>query len=155
MAAAMRTPTISTSWPRRSRGMSDPLASSMGLRSGDGIEGGGREGQIIYGGAGNDTINGTGRMTITSNDTIKGDGGMTRSTEDLEAIQSTAIMGTTPSSVDLVRTFSQAATETTVFVYLSVANSNAAQFDTITDFESGSDRIDLTALAHLTFLSWR
>ena len=35
------------------------------------------------------------------------------------------------------------------FVYLSVADSNAAQFDTISDFKSGSDRINLTALGAL------
>ena len=45
-----------------------------GTSGGDSIEGAGREGQIIYGGAGNDTINGTGNSDI-HNDTIKGDGG--------------------------------------------------------------------------------
>jgi hypothetical protein len=37
------------------------------------------------------------------------------------------------------------------FAYLSRADSNAAQFDTITDFVSGSDKIDLTALGKLSF----
>ncbi|MFZ2159072.1 MAG: M10 family metallopeptidase C-terminal domain-containing protein, partial [Bradyrhizobium sp.] len=37
------------------------------------------------------------------------------------------------------------------FVFLSVADSNAVQFDTISDFISGSDRIDLTALGGLAF----
>ena len=37
------------------------------------------------------------------------------------------------------------------FVYLSVADSNSAQFDIISDFASGSDRIDLTALGALAF----
>jgi len=36
---------------------------------------------------------------------------------------------------------------------LSVADSNAAQFDTISDFKSGSDRIELTALGALAFLA--
>ena len=35
------------------------------------------------------------------------------------------------------------------FVFLSAADSNAAHFDVITDFKSGSDRIDLTALGAL------
>mgnify|MGYP003693816931 CR=1 FL=1 len=39
------------------------------------------------------------------------------------------------------------------FVYLSVADSNATRFDTITDFQSRSDTIDLTALGALTFLA--
>ena len=37
------------------------------------------------------------------------------------------------------------------FVYLSAANSNAARFDVISDFKSGSDRIDLSALGALSF----
>ena len=37
------------------------------------------------------------------------------------------------------------------FVYLSVADSNATQFDVISDFKSGSDRINLTALGALAF----
>ena len=41
------------------------------------------------------------------------------------------------------------------FVYLSVANSNAAQFDVISDFRSGSDRINLTALGALGLPYWR
>jgi len=36
---------------------------------------------------------------------------------------------------------------------LSVADSNAAQFDTISDFKSGSDRIDLAALGALAILA--
>jgi hypothetical protein len=36
---------------------------------------------------------------------------------------------------------------------LSVADSNAAQFDVISDFRSGSDRIDLAALGALAFLA--
>jgi len=36
---------------------------------------------------------------------------------------------------------------------LSVADSNAAQFDTIFDFKSGSDRIELAALGALAFLA--
>ena len=72
---------------------------------------------------------------------------MTRSTE--EAIQSTAIMGAIPSSVDLGRTMLTGSNGDDRFVYLSVADSNAAQFDTISDFKSGSDRINLTALGAL------
>jgi Ca2+-binding RTX toxin-like protein len=45
----------------------------------DSIAGGGDAGQIIYGGAGNDTLNGTGVNDIiyggSGNDTIKGNGG--------------------------------------------------------------------------------
>ena len=39
------------------------------------------------------------------------------------------------------------------FVYLSAADSNATRFDTITDFQSKSDTIDVTALGALTFMA--
>ena len=72
MAVAMRTPTISTSWPQeRTKYL---ILFVYGTSGGDGIEGAGREGQIIYGGAGHDTINGTGNSDI-HNDTSNGDGG--------------------------------------------------------------------------------
>jgi len=39
-----------------------------------------------------------------------------------------------------------------VFVFLSAADSNSAQFNTITDFTSGSDRINLAAFGALAFM---
>ena len=128
-----------------------------GTPGSDSIAGGGDEGQIIYGGAGDDTLNGTGKSDIiyggSGNDTIKGNdgddtiyGGSGSDTINGNNGNDTIIGGfgadhLTGSNGD------------DRFVYLSVADSNAAQFDTISDFKSGSDRIDLTALGALAFLA--
>ena len=117
-----------------------------GTSGGDGIEGAGREGQIIYGGAGNDTINGTGNSDI-HNDTSNGDGGNDTIYGGSDTINSNnggdTIIGGFGS--DLLT----GSNGDDRFVYLSVADSNAAQFDVISDFKSGSDRINLTALGAL------
>ena len=123
----------------------------------DSIAGGGNDGQIIYGGAGNDTLNGTGKEDSiyggSGNDTIKGNdgddtiyGGSGSDTINANNGNDTIIGGfgsdqLTGSNGD------------DRFVYLSVADSNAAQFDVISDFRSGSDRIDLAALGALAFLA--
>jgi VCBS repeat-containing protein len=117
-----------------------------GTSGGDGIEGAGREGQIIYGGAGHDTINGTGNSDI-HNDTSNGDGGNDTIYGGSDTIHSNnggdTIIGGFGS--DLLK----GSNGDDRFVYLSVADSNAAQFDVISDFKSGSDRINLTALGAL------
>ena len=79
--------------------------------------------------------------------------GMTRSMEAREAIQSTATMGAIPSSVDMAPTSLTGGNGDDRFVYLSAADSNANRFDAVSDFRSGSDRIDLTALGALAFLA--
>ena len=128
-----------------------------GTPGGDSIAGGGDEGQIIYGGAGNDTLNGTGKSDIiyagSGNDTVKGNdgddtiyGGSGSDTINANNGNDTIVGGfgadhLTGSNGD------------DRFVYLSVADSNAAQFDTISDFKSGSDRIDLAALGALAILA--
>ena len=114
-------------------------------------------GRVIYAGAGDDTISATGNCDLiyagSGNDTVKGNDG-----DDTiyGGSGSDTIHGTTgaiPSSADMGRTISQAAKETIVSFILSAADSNAAHFDIITDFKSGSDRIDLTALGALAFLA--
>ena len=128
-----------------------------GTPGSDSIAGGGDEGQIIYGGAGDDTLNGTGNGDIiyagSGNDTIKGNdgddtiyGGSGSDTINANNGNDTIVGGfgadhLTGSNGD------------DRFVYLSVADSNAAQFDTIFDFKSGSDRIELAALGALAFLA--
>ncbi len=128
-----------------------------GTPGGDSIAGGGDEGQIIYGGAGDDTLNGTGKGDIiyagSGNDTVKGNdgddtiyGGSGNDTINANNGNDTIVGGfgadhLTGSNGD------------DRFVYLSVADSNAAQFDTISDFKSGSDRIDVAALGALAFLA--
>ena len=122
---------------------------------GDSIAGGGHHGQIIYGGAGNDTINGTGRSDLiyagSGNDTVKGNDG---DDKIYGGSGSDTINGNNGCDIILGGYGAdnlRGGNGNDRFVYLSVADSNSAQFDTISDFASGSDRIDLTALGALAF----
>ncbi len=128
-----------------------------GTPGGDSVAGGGDEGQIIYGGAGNDTLNGTGKGDIiyagSGNDTVKGNdgddtiyGGSGSDTINANNGNDTIVGGFGADHLT-------GGNGDDRFVYLSVADSNAAQFDTISDFKSGSDRIELTALGALAFLA--
>jgi hypothetical protein len=124
----------------------------------DSIAGGGDVGQIIYGGAGDDTLNGTGVNDIiyggSGNDTIKGNnnggdtiyGGSGNDTINGNNGNDTIIGG-------FGADYLTGGNGDDRFVYLSVADSHAGQFDTITDFISGSDKINLTALGALAFLA--
>ncbi|MFK4381768.1 VCBS domain-containing protein [Bradyrhizobium sp. USDA 223] len=134
--------------------ISDP-PNVYGTPGSETIAGGGDTGQVIYAGAGSDTVNGTGKTDVlyggSGNDTIKGNDG------------NDAIYG--GSGNDTVNGNNGADTITggfgadqltgsngnDRFAYLFVADSRAGQFDTITDFASGSDRIDLTAFGALGF----
>jgi VCBS repeat-containing protein len=122
----------------------------------DTIAGGGHHGQIIYGGAGDDTINGTGKCDLiyagSGNDTIKGNdgddtiyGGSGGDTINGNNGCDTIVGGYGADNLT-------GSNGNDRFVYLSVADSNAARFDVISDFRSGSDRIDLAALGALAFL---
>jgi VCBS repeat-containing protein len=128
-----------------------------GTPRGDSIAGGGNDGQIVYGGAGDDTLNGTGKGDNiyggSGSDTIKGNdgddtiyGGSGTDTINANNGNDTIIGGF---GSDLLT----GSNGDDRFVYLSVADSNAAQFDIISDFKSGSDRIDLAALGALAFLA--
>jgi len=134
--------------------ISDP-PNVYGTPGSETIAGGGNAGQIIYAGAGNDTVNGTGNADIlyggSGNDTIKGNdgddtiyGGSGNDTINGNNGNDTITGGFGADHL----TGSNGSDR---FVYLSVADSNAGQFDTITDFTSGSDKIDLTALGGLGF----
>ena len=92
---------------------------------------------VIYGGSGNDTIEDNG-----GEDTIHGGSGTTINGNDGN---DTIIGGyggdqLTGSNGD------------DIFVYLSAMDSNSTQFDTIVDFTSGTDKINLAALGALAFL---
>ncbi|ANW04902.1 VCBS domain-containing protein [Bradyrhizobium icense] len=128
-----------------------------GTPRGDSIAGGGHHGQIIYGGAGNDTINGTGKGDLiyagSGDDTVKGNdgddriyGGSGSDTINANNGCDTIIGGYGADKLT-------GGNGEDRFVYLSVADSRAGRFDVITDFRSGSDRIDLTALGALAFLA--
>jgi VCBS repeat-containing protein len=102
----------------------------------DSIAGGADVGQIIHGG---DTIKGNnGDDTIyggSGNDTINGNNG-----------NDTIIGGFGADHL-------AGGNGDDRFVYSSAADSHAGQFDTISDFASGSDKINLTALGALAFLA--
>ncbi|NOJ44974.1 hypothetical protein HCN50_01730 [Bradyrhizobium sp. WSM 1744] len=128
-----------------------------GTPRGDNIAGGGNDGQMVYGGAGNDTLNGTGKADIiyagSGNDTVKGNdgddtiyGGSGSDTINANNGCDTIVGG-------YGADFLTGSHGNDRFVYLSVADSSAARFDTISDFVSGSDKIDLTALGALAFLA--
>lgn len=127
-----------------------------GTPGGDSIAGGGNVPQTIYGGAGEDTLNGTGvNDTIfggSGNDAIKGNngddliyGGSGRDNIDGSNGSDTIIGGLGADKLT-------GGNGDDVFAYLSAADSSAGRFDTITDFRSGADRIDLTAIGALGFV---
>ena len=124
-----------------------------GIPQHDSIAAGGNEGQIIYAG---DTANGTGKADLlnagSGNDTVKGNdgadtihGGSGSDTINANSGNGTLLGGHGPDSVT-------GGNGNDRFVFLSAADSQAARFDTISDFRSGSDRIDLSALGGLGFV---
>jgi VCBS repeat-containing protein len=127
-----------------------------GTPGSDSVAGGGSISQIVYGGAGDDTLNGTGvNDTIyggSGNDTIKGNNG-----DDViyGGSGQDKIDGSNGNDI-IIGGFGadklSGGNGDDVFVYLSVADSRAGRFDTISDFVSGTDKIDLTALGALGFV---
>ena len=93
---------------------------------------------VIYGGSGNDTIEGNGGDdTIhggSGSDTINGNDGNDTIIGGYGGDQLTGSNGDD------------------IFVYLSAIDSNSTQFDTIIDFTSGTDKINLAAFGALAFL---
>ncbi|WP_271614724.1 DUF5801 repeats-in-toxin domain-containing protein [Bradyrhizobium sp. CCBAU 51627] len=113
-------------------------------------------GQIISAGAGNDTVNGTGQADIlqggSDNDAIKGnDGDVTTH----GGSGSDAVVGTKGNDTIIGGSVADQLTGGTGndrFAHLSATDSKAGQFGTVTDFNPGSDRIELTALGALGFV---
>ncbi|MBR0756697.1 VCBS domain-containing protein [Bradyrhizobium jicamae] len=116
---------------------------------------GGADGRIVYAGAGNDTVSGSWQADFiyagSGNDTVKGNGG-----DDTiyGGSGNDAIKGGDGCDT-IVGGFGAdwltGGNGNDHFVFLSAADSNAKQFDTITDFQSGSDKIDLSALGSFVF----
>ncbi|MEH2533519.1 VCBS repeat-containing protein [Bradyrhizobium sp. AZCC 1588] len=100
----------------------------FGTPRGDTIAGGGDQFQIVYAGASEDTVNDTGNddplHARSGNDTTYGGSGTVNGNNGDDS-----------------------------FAYLAVADSSSAQFDTTTDFKSGSDRINLAAFGAPAFMA--
>jgi VCBS repeat-containing protein len=127
-----------------------------GTPGSDTVAGGGDVTQIVYGGAGADTLNGTGVNDIiyggSGNDTIKGNNG-----DDViyGGSGNDTINGSNGNDKIIGGFGADALTGgngNDIFVYLSATDSRAGQFDTVSDFISGSDKIDLTAMGALGFV---
>ena len=129
----------------------------FGTRGDDTIDDCGHHGRVIFTGAGDDTISATGNCDLiyagSGNDVVKGNdgddtiyGGSGRDTIHGGDGCDTIVGGYGADNLT-------GGKGNDSFVFLSAANSNAAHFDVITDFKSGSDRIDLTALGAFAFLA--
>ncbi|MBR0696962.1 VCBS domain-containing protein [Bradyrhizobium lablabi] len=121
----------------------------------DSIAGGGAYKQIVYAGAGDDTINGTSKDDViyggSGNDIIKGNGG----NDTIYGGSGNDTIKGNYGCDTIVGGFGAdwltGSNGNDRFVYLSAADSNAAHFDTITDFQSGCDKIDLSSLGAFAF----
>ena len=131
-----------------------PLA--FGTLGHDSVTGEGNAGQIIYGGAGDDTLNGTGLVDVTyggsGNDTTKGNGG----DDTIHGGSGSDTINGNDGNDTIIGGYGgdqlTGSNGDDIFVYLSAIDSNSTQFDTIIDFTSGTDKINLAALGALAFL---
>ena len=131
----------------------DPNGTVHGTPRADTItaqEGGGNTGQKIYGGAGNDDIKGTGLNDIiyggSGDDRINGNNGADKI---FGGSGSDTISGSNENDIiiggfgadDLTGSNGEDA-----FIFLSVNDSRPGQYDVLSDFRTGSDKIDLSAI---------
>ena len=156
MAPAMRTPTISITWLRGPvvHDSHPPLA--FGTLGHDSVTGEGNAGQVICGGARDDTLNGTGVVDViyggSGNDTIEGNGG----DDTIHGGSGSDTINGNDGNDTIIGGYGgdqlTGSNGDDIFVYLSAIDSNSTQFDTIIDFTSGTDKINLAALGALAFL---
>ncbi len=135
--------------------VADP-SSVGGIPQPDSIAVAGNQAQIIPAGAAGDTADGTGKADLlnasSGSDTIKGNdgadtthGGSGSDAVNADSGNGTLLGGHGPDSLT-------GGNGNDRFVFLSVADSRPAGFNTISDFRSGSDKIDLSALGPLGFV---
>jgi VCBS repeat-containing protein len=128
-----------------------------GTPRGDTIAGGDHHRPIIYTGAGNDTIYGTCKADLiyagSGDDRIKGDDGNDRiyGGSGSDTINGNDGCDTIIGGYGADKLTGGYGEDR--FVFLSATDSRAGRFDVISDFKSGSDRIDLTALGALALLA--
>jgi VCBS repeat-containing protein len=115
----------------------------------------GNAGQAISGGALADTLNGTGAVDViyggSGNDTIEGN----RGNDTIHGGSGSDINGNDGNDTIIGGHGGDQLTGSKgddTFVYRSANDSNSTQFDTISDFVSGTDKINLAALGALAFL---
>jgi VCBS repeat-containing protein len=120
----------------------------------DGVAGEGN--RIIHGVAGDDTLNGTGLVDViyggSGNDTIRGTGG----DDTIYGGSGSDTINGNNGNDTIVGGYDgdqlTGSKDDDIFVYLSAIDSNSTQFDTIIDFTSGEDKINLAAFGALAFL---
>ena len=131
-----------------------PLA--FGTLGHDSVTGEGNAGQIICGGARDDTLNGTGVVDViyggSGNDTIEGNGG----DDTIHGGSGSDTINGNDGNDTIIGGYGgdqlTGSNGDDIFVYLSATDSNSTQFDTIFDFTSGTDKINLAAFGALAFL---
>ena len=131
-----------------------PLA--FGALGHESVPGEEKASQLIHGAAGDDTLSGAGLAGVihggSGNDTIKGNGG-----DDAISAASGSDTGNGVTGNDTA-TGGHGGDQLAgrngdgALVYLSAKDSNSTNFDTIADFTSGGDKINLAALGALAFL---
>ncbi|QHO75866.1 DNA-binding response regulator [Bradyrhizobium sp. CCBAU 051011] len=131
--------------------------SSLPLAFGqDSVTGEGNAGQIIHGVAGDDTLNRTGLVDViyggSENDTIAGTGG----DDTIYGGSGSDTINGNNGNDTIIGGYNgdrlTGSKDDDIFVYLSAIDSNSTRFDTIIDFTSGEDKINLAAFGALAFL---
>jgi VCBS repeat-containing protein len=128
----------------------------FGTPRGDTSAGGGDEFQIVYAGAGEeDTVNGTGKddppYAGSGNDTVRSNDGNDTIYGGPETVNGNNGADTIIGGFGGDRLKGRNGDDASV--YLAVTDSSSAQCDIITDFKSGSDRINLAAFGALAFMA--
>jgi hypothetical protein len=129
---------------------------AFGILGHDSVPGEGNAGQVIFGGARDDTLNGSSAVDViyggSGNDTIEDNGG----DDTIHGGSGSDTINGNDGNDTIIGGYGgdqlTGGSGDDIFVYLSAIDSNSTQFDTISDFTSGTDKINLAALGALAFL---